>query len=125
MTDYDIVQVEDDPNTVKFVGKSSQREGLTYISFSALDELEAAVEDTSGRFWVVDGRFPKTRGDVIENNSARAVELIRSHYPDARIALYSAGMFASSDAQKLGIECFDKGAYTADDLVIHIKTMLR
>ena len=73
MANYDIVQVEDDPITVKFIGRSSQREGLTYISFSALDELEAAIEDISGRFWIVDGRFPRTKGRRIEKNSANAL----------------------------------------------------
>ena len=124
MTSYDIVHVEDNPNCYRFVEQWAQVEGLTYVNFPALDKLEAAVGDTLARFWVVDGRFPETKGDVIENNSARAVETIRSNHPDARIGLYSAEMDGRSHAEKLGIEYFDKSKFTAGKLVDRIKEML-
>ena len=124
MADYDIVQIEDDPNCFKYVEKRANEAGLTYVNFSALDELIAALPETSARFWVTDGRFPKTKGDIIENNAAKSVEAIRGHYPDARIALHSAGSFAQADARDLGIEFMGKDRYTAEALVKAIKTSL-
>ena len=124
MASYDIVHVEDDPRCFKYVEQWAQKSGLTYINFQALDELAGALPEISARFWVVDGRFPETRGDVIENNSARAVEAIRIHHPNARIGLYSAEMDVRNHSQKIGVEHFDKSRFTAGKLVDRIKEIL-
>ena len=106
------------------VKERAQGAKLTYINFQDLDELQQALPETSARFWVVDGRFPETKGRRIENNSARAVEAIRSHYPDARIGLYSAEMDGRKYAGELGIEHFDKFEFTAGELVDKVKEIL-
>ena len=124
MANYDIAHVEDDSTYYGLVEKRAREVGLTYINFPVLDELEAALPETSARFWVTDGRFPETRGDAVENNSTRAVELIRRHHPNARIALHSSGTFARNDAIELEIEWFDKVDFTAGGLVEIIKTIL-
>jgi len=124
MTNYDIVHVEDDNRYSGLVERRAIEAGLTYVNFPALDELEAALPETSARFWVTDGRFPKTRGGGVENNSTRAVELIRRCDPNARIALHSSGTFARSDAIGLEIKWFDKDSYTAKGLVDKIKEIL-
>ncbi|MBU1252629.1 MAG: hypothetical protein KJ905_02220 [Nanoarchaeota archaeon] len=58
--------------------------------------------------WAVDGRFPLSKGKIIENNAELAVGMIRGRDPNAKIILYSGEKDLTKYADNLGVESIGK-----------------
>jgi DNA-binding NtrC family response regulator len=121
---YDIMQVEDDSGTRGFIERAAQSQDLTYFGVPSLQALEEALPESSARIYLVDGRFPIVAGEVVEQNSQKAIASIRHQYPDARIMLFSGEMDGDAIARENNVEFCSKGNYTARSLVAKIKESL-
>jgi len=122
--DYDIIQVEDDPDHREFISSNAVRCTLTYLCVGSLKELERVLQDNNARVWLVDGLFPEEEGGAVLYNAPRAIDTIRETYPDARILLFSSYRRAQKTAEEMGVDFKDKGRYLARDLVEEIKAEL-
>ena len=83
------MQIDDDETVRMMTQMQSELSGLTYLGVSCLNSLEEALSANSARIHVVDGMFPEQEDGKPSLLAPRAVELIREHYQDPSIVLYS------------------------------------
>lgn len=121
---YDIMQVEDDPDERRLLERAAKRQDLACYGVPSLQALEDSLENSSARVYVVDGNFPVSDGQAVEQNAHRAFASIRKAHPDARIVLFSSGMNAESVAREHGVNYRSKRQYTSEKLVEELKTLM-
>ena len=123
MVHYSIIHTEDDPSTANYVGNNAKQQGMTYCNADSLNSLEALLPDNSADVWIVDGRFAKIKGEIIEYLAPQAIFKIRGRYKDARIILYSGESDIEMKAREYGVEFFRK-IFTARELIENVQQMI-
>jgi hypothetical protein len=102
------VHIEDSVPVSKSIENLASSRGKSYLNARNLDELEVHLSrDVSAVTWIVDGRFPRSIG-LPEDLASEAINLIRTRYPAASIAIYTVREDAKEFAAQLSVEGFCK-----------------
>jgi hypothetical protein len=117
---YDILQVDDKADELLLMSRAARKCNFTYKGVESLTELEAALRDTSARFYVVDIMFPINPGGIPENLAQEAVTLIRQYAHQPSICLYSGNDGISAIANDLQVKHVSK-RNTCWDLVSYME----
>ena len=123
---YDIIHIEDDEQVCKSLARKAKERGLVYACFESLGRLHAVMENNfRSKIYLLDGRFPDTRGGAVIENAGNAARIIKQYHENASIFLYSANENLAEEARKIGAEgYFEKGRISHEELIEELKKRL-
>lgn len=125
MAKYDVLYLDDDPSAREITEGILGEKSLTFQSCGALNELPELLNNNEFSVYLLDGRFPEEKGDVIEMNFPKAAKMIKEKDPNARVVLYSGEMFAEELAEEHGALCFTKGIYDSKEIVAELEKIIK
>ena len=124
MEKYDIIQIDDAPYGLQDMEREAKRAGLSYMSGSNLYDLGQILRKNDAGVWVIDGVFPRRKGERAQKSGDLAVREIQKVRKDAKIILYSSTPEDFSELAGLGVRLENKDEISPEKLVEDIKILL-
>jgi hypothetical protein len=108
MNVYDIFQVDDEAEITDCISAMSKKCGFTYFSVPTLNSMKQALEENTGRYFVVDGRFQRDVGKKMEFLGEEAADYIMRKVKNPKIILFSNSLMCREVAGRKKVQYVSK-----------------